>query len=193
MKLWLVRHALPLAGKGVCYGAADLPAEAQATQRAAEALASLLPMALAVRCSPRLRCRQLADALRALRPDLPCGIDPRLAEMDFGSWERRRWSDIARDEFDGWMADFPGYRCGGGESVAQLMARVELALADMRQGGSDAVWITHAGVVRAVRLLAGGVALPQEAGEWPRDGLDFGQAECITMVHGPVSARQRPG
>lgn len=188
MKLWLVRHALPLAEAGLCYGAADLPADARATQRAAETLAPLLPMALAVRCSPRLRCRQLADALRTLRPDLEYRVDPRLAEMDFGNWERRRWSDIAQDEFDGWMADFPGYRCGGGESVAQLMERVALAWADARRGGSDAVWITHAGVVRAVRLLAGGVALPKEAGEWPRKGLDFGRAQCISMVQGAAPA-----
>jgi alpha-ribazole phosphatase len=184
MKLWLVRHALPLAEEGLCYGAADLPADPQATLRAAEALATLLPTPLAVSCSPLLRCRQLADALRALRPDLEYRLDPRLAEMHFGKWERRRWSDIARDEFDGWMADFPGYRCGGGESVAQLMARVSLAWGDARCGGSDAAWITHAGVVRAVRLLAGGVALPKEAGEWPREGLDFGRAECIELVPG---------
>jgi alpha-ribazole phosphatase len=65
-----------------------------------------------------------------------------------------------------------------------LMARVALAWDDARCGGRDAAWITHAGVVRAVRLLAGGVALPKEAGEWPREGLDFGRAECIDMVPG---------
>ena len=182
MKLWLVRHAQPLVDGGVCYGASDVPADPQATLRAAQALAAQLPAGLALRSSPLRRCLELADALCALRPDFACSEDPRLAEMDFGRWEGARWDAIARAEFDAWMADFPGWRCGGGESVAQLMARVGQALADTRGAGSDALWITHGGVVRAVRLLAAGVAVPQRAGDWPREGLAFGQAECIALA-----------
>lgn len=182
MKLWLVRHGPPLVESGVCYGASDVPADPQGTLQAAHALARRLPTGLAVRCSPLRRCRQLADALSALRPDLAGRADPRLAEMDFGRWEGAPWDAIGPAEFHGWTADFPGYRCGGGESVAQLMARVAMALADTRRAGRDALWITHGGVVRAARLLAGGGALPSQADEWPRDGLDFGEAECIAIA-----------
>jgi alpha-ribazole phosphatase len=179
MKLWLARHAAPLVQPGVCYGMSDVAADALATRQAAQALARRLPTGLAVRCSPLRRCRQLAHALRALRPELvPCE-DPRLAEMDFGRWEGRPWSEVAQQEYEDWTADFPGYRCGGGENVAALMQRVAQALATTRSAGPDALWITHAGVVRALRLLAAGVALPARAADWPREPLAFGQALCI--------------
>lgn len=181
MKLWLVRHAAPLVEDGLCYGASDVPADPAATLRAARALAPLLPPAIAMRCSPRKRCRQLAEALRSERPDLAPVDDARLAEMDFGCWEGRPWSAIARGEIDAWTADFAGYRCGGGENVTGLMARVAAALDDTRRGGRDALWVTHGGVVRAVRLLAAGVRLPARADEWPRAGLEFGQGECIAL------------
>jgi alpha-ribazole phosphatase len=182
MKLWLARHAAPLLQAGVCYGASDVAADALATRQAAQALAGRLPRELAVRCSPLRRCRQLANALQALRPDLvPCE-DARLAEMDFGRWEGRPWSEVARQEYEDWTADFPGYRCGGGENVAALMARVAQALADTRRDGSDALWITHGGVVRAVRLLVAGVVLPARADEWPREPLAFGEATCLALA-----------
>src|SRR5256885_11764934 len=38
--------------------------------------------------SPLRRCRQLAQALQALRPGLASAMDSRLLEMDFGEWER---------------------------------------------------------------------------------------------------------
>jgi alpha-ribazole phosphatase len=182
MKLWLARHAAPLVEPGVCYGTSDVAADALATRQAAQALAVLLPIGLTVRCSPLRRCRQLAHALRALRPDLvPCE-DPRLAEMDFGCWEGRPWREVAQHEYDEWTADFSGYRCGGGENVAALMARVAQVLDDTRGEGRDALWITHGGVVRAVRLLVAGVALPARADEWPREPLAFGQAVCLGMA-----------
>lgn len=179
MKLWLVRHALPLVAEGLCYGASDVPADADATLAAARAVAAHLPPGLAVTSSPLRRCLQLAEALHQERADLPHRLDPRLAEMDFGAWENRPWSAIPPQEFERWTADFAGHRCGGGESVAQLMARTAAALADVRAHDSDALWITHGGVVRAVRLLADGVACPARADEWPREGLAFGQACCV--------------
>jgi alpha-ribazole phosphatase len=181
MKLWLARHAAPLVEPGVCYGTSDVAADALATRQAAQALARLLPAGLVVRCSPLRRCRQLAHALRALRPELvPCE-DARLAEMDFGRWEGRPWSEVAQQEYDDWTADFPGYRCGGGESVAALMGRVARALEDTRSARADALWITHGGVMRAARLLAAGVALPQRAEAWPQEPLAFGEAVCLAL------------
>lgn len=180
MKLWLVRHARPLVDEGLCYGATDCPADPQGTRQAADELAAALPAGLAVASSPLRRCRQLAEALQAVRPDLRFRTDARLAELDFGSWEGVRWSDIPQDEYERWTADFPGYRFGGRECVAQLMARVSQALAQARRGG-DAAWITHGGVIRAVRLLAGGLALPLRADAWPRAGLGFGQSLCLAL------------
>jgi alpha-ribazole phosphatase len=181
MMLWLARHALPVVAQGLCYGASDVPADAQATRETAQALADTLPPGLAVSSSPLARCQQLAEALHGLRPDLHYRCDARIAEMDFGAWEGRRWSDITKDEFDRWTADFAHHGCGGGESVAQLMARTAAALADAREEGADALWITHAGVIRAVGLLAAGILVPRSAADWPREGLAFGQCDCIAF------------
>lgn len=180
-RLWLARHARTLAAQGLCYGATDVLADARATRAAARALASVLPAGLAVRSSPLRRCAQLAEALQAFRPDLAHQFDARLTEMDFGTWEGQRWDEIGREAFDGWMADFARHRCGGAESVSALMQRVALSLAEVRAGGRDVLWITHAGVVRATRLLAAGVALPRQAADWPVEGLGFGESDCLLL------------
>lgn len=181
MKLWLTRHARTLAADGLCYGATDVAADPQATKEAAQALAAAVPAGMVVRSSPLARCAQLAQALESLRPDLvPCS-DARLAEMDFGTWEGRPWDALGRSTFDAWMADFAQHRCGGGENVAALMQRVGAALADARASGADTLWITHAGVVRAVRLLVQGVDLPARASDWPQQGLPFGAWEQVDL------------
>ena len=174
MRLWLLRHARPLVGEGVCYGALDLAADAAETMAAARQAAQLLPSGVQVLSSPLRRCVQLAQALAALRPDLAPREDARLAEMDFGSWEGRRWDTIARAELEAWTSDFPGYRVGGqGESVAQFMARVGAVLEEGRAAGRDQAWIAHGGVFKALLLLRGGLA-PAAASDWPRQQLAWG-------------------
>lgn len=183
MKLWLVRHA-PVAGaQGLCYGASDLPADTAATQAAARALAGQLPQGLAVHSSPLGRCRQLAEALQALRPDLAVKPDGRLREMDFGAWEGQPWAAIARAAFDRWLDDFQDGRPGGhGESVRDLMARVASAWDEWQTGSTDQAWLTHAGVMRAALLLARGVRLPATARQWPDEVLVFGG---LRVLQGP--------
>lgn len=179
MKLWLVRHAEVQAAAGLCYGSSDLLACAGATWRAARMLATRLPPGVVVHASPLQRCRTLAQALRTLRPDLAPGFDDRLREMDFGRWERMRWADIPRADFDAWLADFADARPGGGESVRELMARVAAAWDAHRARGTDAVWITHAGVMRAALLLERHVRLPARAEDWPADALPYGQVRIV--------------
>lgn len=187
MKLWLVRHAEVAAPTGLCYGRSDLPAEPAATARAAARLAAELPKGLAVRASPLQRCELLAQSLCRLRPDLTLQIDTRLREMDFGAWEGRSWADIARADFDAWLADFADARpAGNGECVRELMARVAAAWDGWRASGHDAVWITHAGVVRAALLLARGLRQPPSAADWPAEAVPHGLSVCIdqgTLQH----------
>lgn len=178
MSLWLIRHARPLIQAGVCYGALDVAADPVETEATAKRLAEALPSGLALRCSPRRRCLQLADALAALRPDLAWAEDPRLAEIDFGAWEGRRWDALGEAAFTAWSADFARHRPGGGESVQDLMQRVAAAWDEASarlQAGQAQGWITHAGVIRAARLLAGGVACPERAEQWPLDAPGYGQ------------------
>jgi alpha-ribazole phosphatase len=194
LRLMLLRHA-PVAGlaPGVCYGALDVPADEAATEAAAQAIAPQLPPSTPVWTSSRQRTRALGAAIARLRPDLPPPLaDPRLDEMDFGAWEGRPWSTVSAGAFDAWMADFAHHRVGGGESVAQLLERVAQALAalaaDLRPQapGEDraahALWITHAGVIRAVHyLLANGRRMPLHAADWPAMTLALGGAWMVEL------------
>lgn len=176
MKLLLIRHARTVAADGLCYGCSDLPAPAEGTRAAAAAaVADLPPSGAELRCSPLQRCRVLADALTVLRPDLRALGDPRLSEMDLGDWEQRPWAEIGREALDAWSRDFADGRAGGsGESTRQFMQRVGAAYDDWRAGAGDAVWVTHAGVIRAVRLLHAGTRSVERADQWPAEPIAFG-------------------
>ena len=175
MTLWLVRHAQPLVAPGVCYGALDVLADADATAQAARALAGVLPPNLFVQVSPLQRCEQLAEVLRGLRPDLAYTQDARLVEMDFGQWEGQRWDAIPRAELDGWTAAFDTWRCGGAESVGHFMQRVGAVWDETLARQQTTVWITHAGVIRAATLLAQGQRHIHCADQWPVAAPTFGQ------------------
>ncbi|WP_127806268.1 histidine phosphatase family protein [Hydrogenophaga sp. NH-16] len=180
MKLWLLRHARVVLPPGLCYGASDVPADEALTAEAAQAIAPLLPIGLPVRVSDLGRAQQLHQALRAHRPDLGVAqTDPRIREMDFGTWEQIAWDAVPRTAFDTWMADFALHRFGGAESVHELMDRVADALDDTRATvgeGGEALWITHAGVIRSAMHLAQHERRPiASAREWPRDAPQTGE------------------
>lgn len=174
MTLWIARHARPLVAPGVCYGALDVPAQEEATQVAALGLAAALPLSLTVRVSPLQRCGQLAQALQALRSDLQFAQDVRLAEMNFGHFEGVAWDAIAPAALREWTDDFGDHRFGGVESANEVLARVALAWDTACASGSQ-VWLTHAGVARAVILLSQGVRRVQRADQWPVDAPAYGQ------------------
>lgn len=175
MKLWLVRHARPLVEAGVCYGASDVSADVAATRVCAAQLASALPGGIRLLSSPLQRCARLAQEVQRLRPDVTLRNDARLAEMDFGCWEGQRWDAIPRDAYDAWTADFGTHRFGGSESVDDLMRRVAAVQAETVKGACDTVWITHAGVMRAMALLAQGQTRVTQAGQWPRQAPSWGE------------------
>ncbi len=182
MTLWLARHAQPLIDVGICYGQLDVPADGTATAQCAEALAAVLPPATNVQTSPLQRCEQLRKALCGLRADLTFQTDPRLQEMHFGTWEGRRWADIAPAELQAWTDDFSGYAAGGsGESVATFMARVAAAL-DAQKPAENTLWITHAGVIRAATLIASGQRQLHRASQWPTSGPAFGQWVTLAFI-----------
>lgn len=174
-RLWLVRHARVQVPPGVCYGASDVAAEAAHTVQVAAQLAPLLPQGAVLRSSMLQRCEHLTTALCGLRPDLIQNLDPRLSEMNFGAWEGCPWAEIPRHDFEAWTQSFADHACGGGESVRQLMQRVDAALRDTRAQASAAVWVTHAGVIRAAMLLHRGVACPSHMSQWPQNGPAFGE------------------
>ena len=153
--LHLVRHLPALGAEGRCVGWADLPlADAASAARLRWPLG--VPERLVV--SPLARARETAAPLgRAwgLEPE----PEPRLREMDFGRWDGRTWAEIERDDgpaLTAWMADWTATPAPGGESFADVQARVGDWLDEL--DGRETVAVAHAGSVRAV--LARVLGLP---------------------------------
>jgi alpha-ribazole phosphatase len=185
VKLHLVRHPRPDVAPGVCYGASDVPVREIELARVHAALAAAgLPGALPVIASPLQRCAELA---RRLAPrDLT--LDPRLKEMDFGTWELRPWDEIARAEVDAWAADLLGCRPGGAENVLDVARRVAAWLADVRAGCvGELVVICHAGTIRllsamhAVDTTNAGSAIEAAALQAAQTPHDIGYGTTVTV------------
>ena len=184
-RLWIARHAPVLLPPGTCYGRLDAPADPAATAASAQRLANWLPQGLSARHSPLQRCALLAHQLQALRPDIAIAPDERLAEMDFGCWEGQAWNAIGRTEIDAWTARFADHRPGGGDSLAQMLQRVNAALQEVRGQPGDMLWISHAGVARCVQWLRcdqGKQGQFPTAAQWPVQAPAPGQWTCYAPI-----------
>jgi probable phosphoglycerate mutase len=154
----LVRHGETLwTIEGRHTGAADVPLTERG-EREARALASLLPGPYArVFTSPLRRARQTAElaGFGARAED-----DADLVEWDYGEYEGRRTAEI-RAERPGWNLFADG--CPGGESLAEVSARAERAIARVRAETGNVLLFAHRDLLRvfAVRWIG----LPAEAAE----------------------------
>ncbi len=157
MKLALIRHPVPAITPGTCYGRLDVPAQPAALAALVRGCLDL-PRPQAVFTSPLARCRAVASALAARGWPEPLA-DPRLAELDFGQWEGRQWSEIGSAALAAWRADLVGLAPPGGETVGALAER---ALAWARETVANPVFgqdatiaiFTHAGVIQTLpRML----------------------------------------
>jgi len=105
--------------------------------------------------SPLLRARQSAAALGFDHTIL----DARLMEQNWGRWEGMSLEAIAaQDGKDAFIrAGRRGqFRPPGGESIDEVMARVDDFLRDAAREDGDAIAVTHMGVLRAAYTLATG-------------------------------------
>jgi probable phosphoglycerate mutase len=156
MKLALLRHGptgwnalgriqghtdIPLSDEGVAKMRGLLPPPAFAKARAF--------------ASPLLRARQTAEAVGLADPML----DARLMEQNWGRWEGLSRAEIlARDGDDAFARAGLKlrFRPPGGESTEELHDRVAAFLKDVVREDSDAIAVTHMGVLRAAYTLASG-------------------------------------
>jgi alpha-ribazole phosphatase len=148
MALILLRHTTPRVSPGTCYGQTDLDV-AETFEREAEAAVAALPRIDKIISSPLIRCHKLAQFVSD-QVGLPVAIEPQLQEMDFGTWEGIPWSVIKRSEIDDWANDFLHARPHGGETVSELRTRARLALEAHYDPDASTLFVTHAGVVRAL-------------------------------------------
>lgn len=146
-----LRHPKPGSASGLCYGRTDLEIGPDGPAEIARAMAES-PQVLRVVASPALRCRRLAEAL-AGRDRVALHFDPRLWELDFGAWEGVPWSAIPREDSDAWADDPWNVAPPGGETFAQVHARVGAVLAEAAPGTA---MVCHAGPIRVARMILTG-------------------------------------
>ena len=184
MKIWLVRHAKPLVEKGLCYGKLDVGADQSLTELASNNLIKALPESHRVKVlltSPRQRTKQLAKLL-AKRLNLNLLEEEQLAEMDFGKWEGCLWTDIPKHAIDDWTDDFNDHVFGGGESTGQLLHRVWHLMQSATKINKDQIWVTHAGVIKAVQhLIKTGDPHIKSASDWPLETTNFGHWTTVDI------------
>ncbi|MEW6220186.1 MAG: histidine phosphatase family protein [Thermodesulfobacteriota bacterium] len=115
---------------------------------------------------------------------------PDLAERRFGNWEGRTLAEITRDDpgaLAAWAHDPAGFRPPGGESVADLAARVRPIWQDLvaaHPGGRLAI-VSHGGVIRV--LLADLLGLP--LANLLRLRQDFAALSVVELWDEPVLER----
>jgi broad specificity phosphatase PhoE len=159
-QLWLARHGQTddnLAGD-VFQGFRDTPLNA--TGRAQAAVLGrwirdeMTPTVSHMWCSDLRRAHETAQIVGEAINIAPV-LDPRLREGNRGSWEGRRFAEVAAAEperYRAWLAAGPRFRFPDGESLAEQQARVLAALADIAAAMAGAVTsalvVCHRGSIR---------------------------------------------
>ena len=163
MRLFVVRHGESgwnLAGR-LQGQALDAPGLTRRGVAQAEAAADgLVGCGATVVVASRLRRATETGAIVARRLAVPLALDDRLAERHLGAAEGAPVDGHPPGELGvaaGLVVD-PDAAPAGGESVRQLVARVEALLADLAGCGRHEAMVlaTHGGVVRAVQALVAG-------------------------------------
>ena len=171
--LVLVRHARSTANvSGVLTG--RLPGvhlDETGQEQAARAGERLAPVPLAaVVSSPLERCRETAKALVTAQATRPRATTDRgLVECDYGDWQGRKLSELARLKLWKSVQRHPaGVTFPGGESMADMSARAVAAVrrhdaAVEEAAGAQAVWaaVSHGDLVKAILADALGLHLDQ--------------------------------
>jgi len=81
-------------------------------------------------------------------------------EMNFGSWELRRWDEIDENALRRWSDDFVLCPCPEGESYQIFYDRVVAFLEELKRGDEkEVVLVTHGGVIRCVLAYLGKTTL----------------------------------
>jgi alpha-ribazole phosphatase len=176
MELHLIRHPRPDVPTGLCYGQSDV-ALAESAPAVAAHIMPHLPASFTLHASPLSRARLLAEALG--KPML----DARLMELNFGEWELRPWAEFG-NLLDTWAAAPLDFRPPGGESFAELSARVLAWYAELRANPptTPVVIVAHGGPLRA---LAGHL-LGVPPAHWL--GLDFACGQTTRIDVNPWGA-----
>lgn len=155
----LTRHTRPAVAANLCYGRLEVPLATTAALEIDAVCARLRDVAQVI-SSPSRRCAELAAAV-ATRFAARLEFDPALLELDFGAWEGLTWEQIGRPAVEAWAREPWSFRPGGGESLAELWARVEAMAYRRRLAAADSaaatlLMVTHHGPLRVLQCVGAG-------------------------------------
>ena len=157
VRVFLIRHGETAWSKeGRHTGRTDLPLLDQGRHQAEQVGARLRPLSFAmVRTSPLLRARETCAGAGLGEQAV---VDDDLVEWDYGAYEGRRTVEI-QAERPGWHLFSDG--CPGGETFADVSARVERVIARATSVDGNVALFAHGHVLRtfATRWLQLGPAL----------------------------------
>lgn len=167
--LW-IRHA-PTHAEGFC-GWTDAPAHIDLTTIAQ--LRAALPSWAATARIATSDLRRATETAAALFPNQPFDERPGLREQHFGDWEGQPYDALgAAHPF--WEAPAEA-RAPGGESFADVLARVRSEISALSADPTPKVVIAHAGAIRAAIAVAAGLTATQAL---PFDIAPLSQTELL--------------
>ncbi len=192
-------------------GQLDEPLNAVGVQQAKAAAARFAPgMVDAIHCSDLLRASQTAAEIGAVT-GVPVVPETVWRERHFGRFQGWVYADIQREDPETYRrieARDPDLDLQGGESLMQVRARIEAALAGLvqRYRGQRVVVVSHGGVLDAIYRLVTGkpVSEPRDfpihnacicqprwqAGRW--EILQWADIAHLVASRDEIDPRQRP-
>jgi alpha-ribazole phosphatase len=99
--------------------------------------------------------KRCTETFRYLIGDKLVCLDSRIRELDFGKWEGMTYEMLKGDvSYQDWLNNWEHIAPPGGETLAQLNARINAFLADLliqnKDHNSNVLILTHGGVIRAI-------------------------------------------
>ena len=167
MNVYIIRHTSVDVPPGICYGQTDVSLTDTFEQEATNVKQQLdhIPMD-AVISSPLTRCKRLANFCKGHQP---IEYDDRIKEMNFGSWEMKKWDELNTAE---WENNWIGHVVPGGESFKLVFDRVKDFLDELKTNEYQNVAVfTHGGVSACAHVYFGATQ-PEDA--WDLR-IDYGQ------------------
>lgn len=192
-----MRHPAPDIAPGLCYGRLDVGLSPIGHVALVQMRTTLAAYGIEkIVSSPARRCLAVAHTLTPTPT-----IDPRLQELDFGTWEGVSWDEVPRPALDTWAADPLAFVPPGGETGAALVDRVRHACLSLLASGENCIVITHGGPLRLMPALLRGEA-PDLLATAPPIGaiidlhvthtITVSPAHSATTTHAPNTSPVKP-
>ena len=140
--------------------------------------------------SPLARCAEPSRAWAAQRK-IPCRIEPRLVELDYGQWEGLSAGEIEQQwpgQLAQWRRDPSGLCPPQGESPESLQARVAECWREITADAHDQhlLLVTHSGTLRMIlaQLLGGTQSLDATIAATRRFAMPYACWSRIAIIDG---------